>query len=79
MKNIPQADLNEFISGNPKRKSDFVQFIGASFQEIGFLALRGHFIAEDLQADLYSEINAFFALSREKKEIKKADPSVRFV
>jgi len=26
MKNIPQADLNEFLSGDPKRKTDFVQF-----------------------------------------------------
>lgn len=68
MKNIPQADLNEFLSGDPKRKSDFVQFIGASFQEIGFLALKGHFLEKDLQADLYREINAFFALSRETKE-----------
>jgi isopenicillin N synthase-like dioxygenase len=68
MKNIPQADLNEFLSGDPKRKSDFVQFIGASFQEIGFLALKGHFLEKDLQADLYREINAFFALPRKNKE-----------
>ena len=68
MKNIPQADLNEFLSGDPKRKSDFVQIIGASFQEIGFLALKGHFLEKDLQADLYREINAFFALPRKNKE-----------
>ena len=68
MKHIPQADLNEFLSGDPKQKSDFVKFIGASFQEIGFLALRGHFLEEDLQADLYREINAFFALPTANKE-----------
>ena len=68
MKNIPQADLNEFLSGDPKRKSDFVQIIGTSFQEIGFLALKGHFLEKNLQADLYREINAFFALPRKNKE-----------
>ena len=43
MKNIPQADLNEFLSGDPKRKSDFVKFIGASFQEIGVLGFKRTF------------------------------------
>ncbi len=68
MKNIPQADLNEFLSKDPKRKAAFVKHIGASFQEIGFLALKGHFLEEDLKVDLYREINAFFALPTSNKE-----------
>ena len=80
MKNIPQADLNEFLSGDPKRKSDFVQFIGASFKEIGFLALRGHFLEEDLQADLYREINAFLHYRQPiKKPMKLREVEVREV
>ena len=68
MKNIPQADLNEFLSKDPKRKAAFVKHIGASFQEIGFLALKGHCLEEDLKVDLYREINAFFALPKSNKE-----------
>jgi isopenicillin N synthase-like dioxygenase len=67
MKKIPQADLNEFLSDDPDRKASFVQHIGASFQEIGFIALKGHFLSKDLQADLYREIKAFFALPKEQK------------
>ena len=62
MQNIPQADLNEFLSDNPKRKAAFVKKIGNAFQEIGFLALKGHFLDTRLQDDLYREIRAFFEL-----------------
>lgn len=62
MQHIPQADLNDFLSDDPMRKEAFVQKIGAAFQEIGFLALRGHYLTKELQQQLYSEIRAFFEL-----------------
>ncbi len=68
MQHIPQADLTDFLSGNPARKNAFVQHIGSSFQEIGFLALKGHFLEEPLQKDLYREIKEFFALPTATKE-----------
>jgi isopenicillin N synthase-like dioxygenase len=68
MQHIPQADLTDFLSGNPARKNAFVQHIGSSFQEIGFLALKGHFLEERLQEDLYREIKEFFALPTATKE-----------
>jgi isopenicillin N synthase-like dioxygenase len=43
MQHIPQANLNDFLSEDPDRKAAFVQHVGASFKEIGFLALKGHF------------------------------------
>ncbi len=67
MKNIPKADLKEFLSEDSHRKSKFVQFIGNAFQEIGFIALKGHFLEEILQEKLYSEIHSFFMLPNEKK------------
>ncbi len=67
MKNIPKADLKEFLSEDPHRKSKFVQFIGNAFQEIGFIALKGHFLEDILQEKLYSEIHSFFMLPNEKK------------
>ena len=68
MQHIPQADLNDFLSNDPKRKAAFVEHIGASFQEIGFLALKGHFLEKELQDTLYHEIKGFFALPKSTKE-----------
>ena len=68
MQHIPQADLTDFLSGNPAQKNAFVQHIGSSFQEIGFLALKGHFLEESLQEDLYREIKGFFAMPTLNKE-----------
>src|SRR6056300_1293021 len=62
MQKIPQADLSAFLSNDTSLQNEFVQKIGNSFEEIGFLALKGHFLDSDLQASLYDEINAFFAL-----------------
>ncbi|MGA0047911.1 MAG: isopenicillin N synthase family oxygenase [Flavobacteriia bacterium] len=67
MQHIPKADLNDFRSGDPQTKERFVQHIGSSFKEIGFLALRGHFLNAELQEDLYREIRAFFALPQALK------------
>jgi len=67
MQKIPQADLNAFLSNDTSLQNEFVQKIGNSFEEIGFLALKGHFLDSDLQASLYDEINAFFALPLEIK------------
>ena len=67
MQKIPQADLSAFLSNDTSLQNEFVQKIGNSFEEIGFLALKGHFLDSDLQASLYDEINAFFALPLEIK------------
>lgn len=67
MRKIPQADLSAFLSNDTSLQNEFVQKIGNSFEEIGFLALKGHFLDSDLQASLYDEINAFFALPLEIK------------
>ena len=64
MQYIPQADLNEFLSEDPVRKEAFVQHIGTAFQEIGFLALKGHLLDAALQEKLYQEIRNFFELPR---------------
>jgi isopenicillin N synthase-like dioxygenase len=60
MQHIPQADLNEFLSDDPVRKAAFVQQIGEAFQEIGFLALKGHFLDTVLQEQLYQEFRTPF-------------------
>lgn len=67
MKQIPQADLNDFLSEDLSRKQAFIQHIGKAFEEIGFLALKGHFLTTDLQEQLYTEVRSFFQLPNEVK------------
>ena len=54
MNQIPSVDLRDFLSDNEQTKSMFVQTIGKAFQEIGFCAVRGHFLDDDLVNRLYS-------------------------
>jgi len=67
MQNIPSVDLRDFLSDDPKRKQKFVNEIGSAFEEIGFVALKGHFLDDQLVEELYGEIRNFFALPLETK------------
>lgn len=64
---IPSVNLDDFLSGIPERKAKFVAEIGKAYEEIGFVALKGHFLEDDLVEDLYQQIRAFFALPLESK------------
>ncbi len=68
MKNIPSVDLNDFLSNDLERKQKFVNEIGAAYSEIGFVALKGHFLSDKLSADLYDEVKAFYALPKDTKD-----------
>lgn len=64
---IPAVDLADFLSDNPQRKASFVQQLGNAYEEIGFVALKGHFLSDQLVDDLYSSVQAFFQLPHETK------------
>lgn len=68
MKNIPSVDLSDFLSDDPKRKQKFVDEIGKAYSEIGFVALKGHFLSDELSEKLYKEVKAFYALPQEIKD-----------
>ncbi|MFD2098557.1 isopenicillin N synthase family dioxygenase [Flagellimonas iocasae] len=68
MSAIPSVNLADFVSGDPARKEKFVKEIGAAFEDIGFVALSGHFLSDKLVEDLYSEIKKFFQLPQEVKD-----------
>ena len=68
MKAIPSVNLEDFISDNPERKSKFIQEIGGAFENIGFVALSGHFLSNELVQQLYDEIKKFFALPQSSKD-----------
>jgi isopenicillin N synthase-like dioxygenase len=62
MNHIPSVNLSDFISNDPIKKKQFVEQIGKAYEEIGFVALKGHFLDESLVKNLYNEIEKFFNL-----------------
>jgi len=71
--NIPSVDLADFRSGDEERKAQFVKQLGQAYEEIGFVALKNHFLEPDLEKALYEEVEAFFALPAKVK--KKYEPA----
>jgi len=67
MTSIPSVNLEDFLSEDSKRKQKFIDEIGKAYQDIGFVALKGHFLDEKLVDRLYSEIKNFFTLPLETK------------
>ena len=68
MNKIPSVDLNDFLSDDLEKKSLFVNTIGSAFQEIGFCAVRGHFLDDQLVKRLYDQIKLFFDLPTDVKK-----------
>ena len=64
---VPSVDLSDFLSEDPKRKQKFINEIGKAFEDIGFVALSGHFLSDELVDSLYEEIKKFFNLPEEIK------------
>lgn len=68
MSKVPSVDLSDFLSGDENRKQKFINEIGNAYETIGFVALKGHFLDDELVDNLYSEIKNFFGLPTEVKE-----------
>jgi isopenicillin N synthase-like dioxygenase len=59
---VPSLDLADFTGNDPIKKKKFVADLGAAYNSIGFVAIRNHYLKDDLSAKLYEEIKKFFAL-----------------
>jgi isopenicillin N synthase-like dioxygenase len=68
MSSIPSVDLRDYTSGIPERKEKFTKEIGSAFENIGFVALSGHFLSDDLVKDLYAQVKKFFDLPQDVKD-----------
>ena len=68
MNSIPSVNLNDFTSDDAIKKQNFVDAIGKAYEEIGFVALKGHFLDDDLVKNLYTEVENFFNLPLETKQ-----------
>ena len=65
---IPSVDLADFLSGDEKRKNDFVQALGQAYEEVGFVGVKNHGLTDELIADLYKHVQEFFSLPLEQKK-----------
>lgn len=68
MKRIPSVNLADFLSNDEERKQKFIKEIGHAYENIGFVALKGHFLDEQLVENLYAEIKNFFELPVDVKQ-----------
>ncbi|MDZ7645771.1 MAG: 2-oxoglutarate and iron-dependent oxygenase domain-containing protein [Cytophagales bacterium] len=69
---IPSLDLADFTSNDPNKKSDFVKQLGEAYNNIGFVAIRNHYLTNELSDRLYTAIKNFYALpdaAKQKYEI----------
>ena len=73
MRNIPSVDLNDFISNDVDRKKSFVKKIGKAYNEIGFVALKGHFLNNEDIKEVYRSIKEFFDLPNDIKSKYELD------
>jgi isopenicillin N synthase-like dioxygenase len=66
---IPSIDLNDFLSGDPIKKNNFVQALGKAYQDIGFVAVKGHLLEDEVSQQLYWQCQEFFNLPDETKKV----------
>ncbi len=65
---IPSLDLADLTSGDLQRKHKFVNDLGEAYNSIGFVAIRNHYLTEDLSERLYTTIKKFYALPDSVKQ-----------
>ena len=71
---IPSLDLNDFHRGNSSTKEKFVEALGAAYNNIGFVAIKNHFLTPEMQHRLYAAIKKFFSLPDDiKKKYERYD------
>ncbi len=64
---IPSLDLEDFISGDTVSRQKFVQDLGQAYNQIGFVAIRNHFLSDELSVKLYEVVTSFFDLPDDLK------------
>ncbi|MDG1761438.1 MAG: 2-oxoglutarate and iron-dependent oxygenase domain-containing protein [Flavobacteriaceae bacterium] len=68
MKNIPSVDLSNFLSDDSQKRQQFIKNLGNAYENIGFVALKGHFLPTEMVEKLYDQIKAFFDLPTDVKK-----------
>jgi isopenicillin N synthase-like dioxygenase len=64
---IPVVDLSEFLSGDSSSKATFVQKLGQAYEDVGFVAVKNHGVADELIGRIYDYVQQFFSLPLAQK------------
>ena len=64
---IPTLDLRRYTEGNDTDKRAFAEELGAAYRQVGFAAISGHRVKDELIEEMYSEVKSFFSMSKEDK------------
>lgn len=64
---IPSLDLSDFTQGDSQQQSKFVQDLGEAYNNIGFVAIKNHYLTDELSEKLYAAVTKFFGLPEEIK------------
>ena len=65
---IPTLDIRSFTEGEMSERKLFVDQLGHAYETIGFVAIHGHGIPDQLIEKLYDESRSFFGLPVQKKQ-----------
>lgn len=65
---IAVVDYNDYTSGDPQKRTNFIKEFGDSFSNMGFAIVRNHGVTEELKAKLFEVSKAFFALPDDVKK-----------
>ena len=66
--NIPSIDLADFTSGDANRKAAFIKQLGEAYENIGFVAIKSHYLTDEIANELYKQAKAFFDLPEDIKK-----------
>ena len=59
---VPSVNLTHYTNGSQAQQQQFVADLGNAFSTIGFVALSGHYLEQQLSENLYAAVKEFFAL-----------------
>ena len=64
---VPSVNLTHYTNGSQAQQQQFVADLGNAFSTIGFVALSGHYLEQQLSKNLYAAVKQFFALPEPTK------------
>ncbi|MDG1261332.1 MAG: 2-oxoglutarate and iron-dependent oxygenase domain-containing protein [Flavobacteriales bacterium] len=64
---IPSVDLADYLSNDAQRKENFVNALGAAYENIGFVAVKNHMVSDQTVEQLYAKVQSFFTLPEDTK------------
>ena len=70
---VPSLDLADFLSDDESKRNKFVNDLGRAYNNIGFVAIKNHYLTDEMTKGLYEAVKSFFSLddaTKQKYEIE---------